>query len=766
MERTYPVPFNEAEAVFERLFDPRRCHLDQWRITVEPQGAARVWQNFLAVQCDWDSGPQPVRIRLRREMDLDASGYDHLTLCATAPSTAALTVRAVVDGTERVLIDRAPGRNTGRELDAPLGGARISAVEIEMEDPARTPGMAWLTWLGVFHHARREEMRTRPSPYRDGWGDLMLPPDQTVPAAPVLGLFFGPEDLEALRRKASSAVWKPVVDQLRAVARSHLKDEPWRGVGPTWNNCRVRDGRTENDTMWIDWDAMRICSFVGLLDDDAALMRMALNHALAAAHCGCWHPTFQYDMPGSAWETRAFYHYRVATNLVFAWDWAGAYLTGAGRELLAHAVSVKGLPWILQSLMRHAYVRQNNQGIFFAYGAVICETALAKVWPYGGELLDASVHALDQTVNAYYAEDGGTYEGVGYATGALGQALAAYQLVARRRGVPLKEVVPPVVPKVADYICAMLSTERPYGAVIKVADGGRAGSCVYAGSLGLLCCLTEDEGIPELLAGLNTLPVQLDYSIGPILNVICGPDELPEAAVSVPIFRVLDKTGMLCCCRPAPRGLVRLQLVGGPAGAGHCHEDRGSFVLEAFGEEIAVDRGQMAYDDPRCNVIKFARYHNLLIPDGPDGRPLRQVNPCPAATIPEGASTVQMLRCKIDVTAAWPDPVALCVREIESNVATDFFLTDRVELREPRSVAFHVHSRYPWHKSREGWVTRGKRTMLLVIPQWATVAESGEEDFVDGTKAPAYHLTLRAAPADRHALRTLLVVSLAPPPSL
>ena len=107
--------------------------------------------------------------------------------------------------------------------------------------------------------------------------------------------------MDGVRRKAASAAWGPVVEQLREIARSHLSDEPWRGVGKFWNNARVRNGRMDNETEWIDWSAMRICAFIGLLDDDAALMRMALHHALAAAHCEYWHLTFMYDMPGSAW---------------------------------------------------------------------------------------------------------------------------------------------------------------------------------------------------------------------------------------------------------------------------------------------------------------------------------------------------------------------------------------------------------------------------------------------------------------------------------
>ena len=753
------TPINEAEAVIARFFDPLRKQIDQWKKEVTPARPGNAIEaSWNAVVCRWSQGTA-VRLRMSRRVDLDATMFTHLNLCFKSMASTCVTVRAEVDGQIRTVIDRAAGKNSGQEAEGLLEGGRISWLEIEVEDPADTPGQVVLFWMGLFHEEHRQRMRERVRYYENGWGDLMLPLDVVVDRPlPVLGLHFDEEGLDTLREKAASETWRPVVDRLRAEARSHLDDEPWRGVGPTWNNCVVRDGRMENNTLWIDWNAMRLCAFIGLLDDDPALMRMAVNHALAAAHCDVWHPCFAFTMPGSGVDPRAFSEYRNAINVIFAWDWAGAYLTEAGRTLLAQAISMKGLPRCLQTLMRHKYVRGNNQGVFFAYGAIVCQLALAKVWPYGGELLDVAVGALDETVTNYYAEDGGTFEGVGYATGTLAQALAAYAVVARYKEVSLKAVVPPVVAQIPDYIVTMLSTQLPYGAVIKTADGGRAGACVTPAALGLLCQISDNPAIPQLLAGLNTQQVSTSYFLGDELNLMFGPDVLPKPSAEPPIFSRLSKTGMLCSCRPTPEGSVRLQLVGGPARAGHAHDDRGSFVLEAFGEEIAIDRGQMRYDDPRSNIIKEAQYHNVLIPDGPDGEFLRQVNPCPDDTIPEGEGDAVQLQCQIDATAAWGTRVDRWVRTIESETPAEFLVEDHMILAEAGTVSFHVHSLFPWEAADEGWVSRGNRAELLVIPDWEPIETWGKADFVDGLKNPAFHLMLRAPAAHQHRLKTGLRV--------
>lgn len=761
-QRLYPIRHNEAEAILLRLFDPLRHPLGHWRI--DAAESAVVEQTFHSVQCRWPGG-RPLAVTMRRAVDVDAAGYDLLALCVQSMRSTAITVRATVDGAPRVIVDRAAGNDAGQELEGALGGRRISGIEIELTDPGNLPGVADLFWLGVTDGAARAARRARALPYPEDWGDLLLPDGAAPPPAePRLGLFFDAADLERLRARVRGPTWGPVYRRLRALADTYRGSRPWRGIGRTVNNYPVRNGhRTDglNERHnWIDIAAMRTCAFVGLLDGDRELMRTALHHALAAAHCDVWTTGFMSGMPGSSWETRAFSEYRYAINSIFAWDWAGSLLTDAGRELLAQAVSIKAMPWIQQTLMRHPYVRGNNQGIFFAFGGIVVSVALARHWPYGGEFLEPFRAALDQTVRAYYAADGGTYEGIGYATGALQQALAGYALYARHRGVPLAEVAPGAAVRCVDYLTAMLSTEAPVGAVIKHSDGGRAGVCVTPGALGLLCRLSADPAVPALLAGVNQAPPRANYAPEHELNILYGPDELPPPSARPPVFRNLTVTGLLCSNRPTPDGPVRVQVIGGPARAGHGHDDRGSFVLEAFGDELAVDRGQMPYVDPRSTIIKHARYHNLAVPHDDDGAPLRQRNPCPVATAPEGDGDERRLHCRVDLRGVWPDPVTGAERRLDSDEPARLTVTDRLRLERPLPVGFYLHSRYPWKRSGSGWRTEGPHGRLTVTPRWRPDAEQGGQDFVLGTREPAYRLLLVSAVAAEHTLVTDLEASL------
>lgn len=758
-----PVPINESEAIFERFKDSSRSGFPKWHHSCEPGTEATASQFWCAVQIQWEKGNGRTVAKLSRELVLELAGYDHLMARMSMPASARLTVRIRIDGKDQTPIRDAEGKDTYVEYEGPLSGTTLEHIEIEITDSGGAPGMAMILWLGLFHKERRAAMIGREVFDEEMWEDLLLPADESIVPEPALGLFFGSEDLEALRRKASAPPYDELLVNLRKMARSHLDDEPWQGVSDFCNMGNWM-GRSR-DSVQIDPLAMKLCAFVGLIDEDPDLLRISLHHALAAAHCKHWCPSFMEIMPGTAWESRAFIAYRVACNLIFAWDWAGSYLTDTGKTVLAQAVAMKGLPWLLMSLMRHDYVRGCNQGAYFSYGAIICEAALARIWPeHGGELIETAKAAMDQTMNRYIAEDGGAFEGIAYYSSTIGHALVGYQAYARLKGMPIESVVPERILKVPNYLTTILSTTPPVGGAVPVADGGKPGVILYPECLGSLCRLSDDEAMPALLKGVLPVSHEKENSMTPgsVFNIIHGPEFLPTADVNPPVFRVLPQTGMLCSCRPTPHGPVRLQLIGAPAGAGHSHEDKGSFIIEAFGERIAIDRGQMAYDDPRCQVIKHARYHNVLIPDTDEGLPAHQINPCPKAVLPEGKGDETRLACYVDASGVYPGLAFRWTRDIDSETPAEFVVTDTMELKTPGTVGFHLHSSFVWEKTDQGWVTRGQKAQLFVSPQWQTQEEQGEQDFVDGRKEPAYHLTLRAEPALKHELRTGITVKHCP----
>lgn len=755
-----PTYINDAEAVLFRFFDPHRCQLDSWTFTRSEKADSAIRQQFHASIIRWETGDDVVAT-LSRDCDLDISDFDTLILCCSGPETARCTIRLVVDGKTITAVDRATCLNQSEEVEAPVTGRTLQRIEIQLSDTGEVPTVFGLYWLGFANAPRRTQMQQRQAKYqsREMWADLLAPASEPVTIAPKLGLLFDADQLPALREKFKREPYASAMRQYREIAKGCLTAEPWRGVGAYPNSVKPRCYRFRG-TDHIDMLAMRMGGFVGLIDEDEQLLRMSADHVLALAHCDHLYPEFMPFIAGSAWEQRPFYEYRYAMNAVYAMDFAGHLLNESGKQVLAQMLATKALPWFYQTLARHPYVRTCNQGAYFAWGAIICELALAKIYPRGGEGIDVAIRAMDETVNTYFKPDGGAYEGAGYVTATAEHALVAYALVARHRGVPLDSLVPPVLRNVGNYLTTMAATVGPIGSAIKVADGGRNGPVMFPGCAGMLAVLTGDSTIARLYAGLLAGEMRETWQTpGAIMSMVLAPDALPEPGVRPPTFHILGDTGILCSARDTPHGIVRLQLIGGTARAGHCHEERGSFVLEAFGDELAIDRGQTNYGDPRSQTLRIARYHNVLIPARADATLTNQLNPCPAATIPQGTGDATKLDASIDASAAWGDLVKHWRRRIVSDEPTTFAVHDDMALPTKGRVAFNLQHMRPWTREGDSWVTRGEHGSLRVTPQWRVDDVFSGEDSVDGDLNPAYRLTLWAPPADHHQLVTLLHVS-------
>jgi hypothetical protein len=226
--------------------------------------------------------------------------------------------------------------------------------------------------------------------------------------------------------------------------------------------------------------------------------------------------------------------------------------------------------------------------------------------------------------------------------------------------------------------------------------------------------------------------------------LVDGPESLPPPAPSAPTFEILPQTGILCSCRNTPEGMVRLQLVGAKANAGHGHEDKGSIVLEAHGEELLIDRGTCFYGDARSDLLKKAWRHNLLTPDDSDGRPVAQCNPLPVAVIPQGRGDECMLRAEIDAAAGWPELLATWRRSITSDDPCRFTLRDLVERLAEGSVSLHFQSRSPWVVDGESWVSHGAAAGVRITPNWCVSHSETVEDLFDSAYTPVYRLSLHS----------------------
>jgi hypothetical protein len=606
--------------------------------------------------------------------------------------------------------------------------------------------------------ARLETVRQTYDPSWQGYLRNDVAPDEM---RPTIGLWFGTEDLESLRRKAASPLYAKVMTNLRGTAAKFLAATPECHISEV---ARYLYPFTRDRIWYVDgmpeyYVGAAACGIVGLIDRDPAILSMSARIALSQAFCGSWDAWLD-TVPETVWEDRGFPNFIIGVGCALALDWAGCFLTDRGREVIVKALADKALPRIQQSLMKHDYMWYSNQGAWDVYGSIACSVAIASRWPHGDMFLDRSMQIMNEIVDRYIADDGGAFEGMEYQLHTMAFAMLAALTYGRLRGRPFAEVASPKLAKAVEYLLATASEGRHPGSGLPLSDGGRVGAPMAAHALCLLHRLSGAREIEPLLA--NVLPrVQPDTSmrVDNPAALIFGPETLAEGTVATPRFRILEDSGLLTSSRPTAGGAVRVVLAGcGAKDAGHSHHDRGSMIVEAFGESILNETGMIDYQIPEHVLLGEPRYHCIACPGPMDALP-RQALPVPTKVVPAGTGDDVRLAAEIDVSAAWGPVVRSARRRIESALPEELTVIDTFELPAEGPVTVIFNTIGTIDEATGGWRVRVGRVVADILPEWRPARSRVTENRYDAAGETCRALMLEAAPARSHRLATRITLS-------
>ena len=590
---------------------------------------------------------------MERTCDLNVSGYDVFRVFGAVPRSVRMSVSAVIDGKRHVLIDRA-GEDKTDEWDGSFQGGRVTALQLTFTPVEECSARVTLHWLGLANRDVQTRMEARKSPYAPGWPGALVPEAERVVLSPQIGIFFDDGGLKSLREKVRKPPFSEMFEKLRADAEALLADMPEADVGyfipkPDARWCRKRDMAKKSTAR-----SMELLAFVGLMDNNPAMSRMAARMALSAAHCGTWCESIMGVFPGSPWHHRSFTEEIYCRGCALVLDWAGAVLTPYGREIIRDAIIMKGLPRIESDFKRMEYIRGMNQGIVFSGGRIIGLLGVLPAYPRYAGLIAEAERDLHEMIGNYVQPDGGTLEGMGYWNYTFGQVMPTVYVLARRHGKSLQDYATDVLRKTGDYALAMRSTTSAgdtYLAVNDAHNGSRIGLSVAA-AYSLLSDRREWKDLYATL--LQSAPAR-----GDIFSLIVAPsgDWTPEP-LAQPRFDVLPDTGQVSSVRHQPGwGLISFHLCSGPTYGGHFHADKGSFILEAGGEALAVDRGVTSYDHPETGLMGIAARHNLLYPESSDGALSHQPAHAAGGRLTLAAEKKGCLLLASDNVGAWEERV-------------------------------------------------------------------------------------------------------------
>ena len=615
-----PVPINEAEAMIDTFWDEKIANINDYTLNRDTAASIpaacnpRSSQYWCWDMLKWDHAPvgRPI-VTLDRAMNVGIEGYDRLMVRLAIPAHVTLSVRAVIDGQSVVLIVDQPGQAGPFEYEAPMSGMRLEGLTLALTSLRDQGDEGWLYWIGVANEARRAAMLARPTPFTARWEPFLLPPQARPEFTPRFGFFFDAGELPAIRRRAKSPAYSRLMAQMRQsvheIMAFHKSPEeqvgPNLGAGMAWAiQARTRDWDT-----YPFYAMAPLVAFVGLMDEDAEMLRFAARIAVSVAHCRTWAPHFMQDFPGSTWDTRAFPESHAAAGVAMALDWAGGWFSDAGEHLIRYAITHKAMGRMRGIFLQYDYMWDCNQTHLIALGRLLGllvqlgnanpatmptgKNSAAQAgrtpetkrgWERARVDIEQFERDLAEMIDRYVQPDGSSNEGVGYWGATFRSTLPVLAALARYRGKKLTDMVAPKLNSMWKFVAPVLSTAGEPGSYVPISDTSFNG--IYWDTIGLAAAALDSPGWKGLqaacLAGkTKTVSHAVDMMPDGPFTIIYGPDQPAAPSIDVPVFHRLETAGMITSNRPWPPSpnvggagvgsTVRLFMVGAMPNAGHCH---------------------------------------------------------------------------------------------------------------------------------------------------------------------------------------------------
>ena len=714
------IPINWAESIFEPFWDTGESYKEHGKYNRLTDYSINAGGNTAEIRTAWNGvnviiekqdSPDPVV--LERDCQLSVQGYEVCRLFAAVPKAIAFRILGRVDGKERILLE-ANGNDTTGEYDGSLNGKLITHIRLEFRKKGEGPGVVTLYWLGLANAAKQAELDAGVSPYDDSWEGCF---SEGFEIKPALGLYFDEEELEKLRLKIKKPPFNSVADKLREEANKDMELNPEALIGtylPHPDRRWVRDREMKHPSLSAPMERL---AFIGLLEKNPAMLKMACRMALSTAHCQYWCESIIGVFPGATWHHRSFTEEEICRSVALVLDWAGTLLTWHGKNILYDAIIQKGLPRIESDFKTVEYIRHMNQGIVFSSGRIIALMALSRRYPrYESWLLDAEKD-LREMVDAYIGSDGGTLEGPGYWSYTFRHTLPLVYILARHHGMALKDYAWDKLRLTSAYALAMVSE---VGGGIRHLPVNDAHQSVFPPVVAALFVrMLGDTPWKRIYSRLiKELPESVDKDF-----LIMAPEgfmeEEPEdRPVMEDGFICLNETGQTALRRPSPLGRIHLHLVSGPNYFAHSHGDKGSIILEADGKPLLIDRGACTYNNPYIGTIGKSSVHNLFYPETPQGRSFSQrPESCGGGRLVRSQYTEGHLFYETDLTDAWEAGIfKKCLRRVHSSYPLLYAVEDEVLFERPTASSFRLNTYGRIEKKANYWTIREGDIQLAVYP--------------------------------------------------
>lgn len=669
------VPINTAEAVFEPFWDPELREMEQWSFKLSDEAGTRLIDWWCSYNFEWQKAQEGEMVlsMFRSYRDgLPVENYDLLLLSVMVSAGCAVRIEAETEKGPRRM-ESGPFGEGKRELTLPLEGAgRLLSLRISVLAAGGT-GMGWFNWAGLQNSRKLPDYLSRFSCWDAEWEGQLKPLGIPLSFRPKYGVFFSGEQLDRMqalyREKREAGAPSPFAPD----ASYEKYWEPEACISDFvnfWDDtryCRERDSRN-----YLIRNGVRAAMY-GVLEKDAASLRLAARYAMSILSCTHWDDGMICDFPAGSWEHRCFVQSLCLYDLVFIYDLAHEFFTAPAKSRLFRRLAEEGLASITYNTWRHEYIFHNNQMIWFSHGRMAAYALLGREWPRTVPYMELAYRDVAENIENTVLPDGGYVEGPTYFTCVGQNGGQALYLYARSAGKSMEEITPPRLQASANFADALISTDREQD-MIPICDGR---PLMPQSHLAFMTNLLPDSGWNAMFWKSVDRSGGLADDYFALLAQSAGrrTDYSPPAFVRMPDMNLISSHRLL------NGEEVKLVVLGNRSGAGHTHEDKGSFILEYAGQTFAMDPGTCDYSSPFSMLYKHCQRHNVLVPAGGRVRAAAE-NPCMQTISPDGEGDEQQLRVSIDAGKAFPDYYESWTREIQSDSPEELVIFDRYRLKE------------------------------------------------------------------------------------
>ena len=753
-------PDNDREFIIDGLFGSLRADTDHWTCNAEDGADGLQLVHGYTPLVMWRATRSGSSISLRGRIEADLAGRDRLRVRVMAGKDQTIQLRALVDGRWTELGDAAPGLDDYTEVDGTVNGERLAEVEVicKAASPGTmTNGVMWVMTV----------LPGEPTPWPQpdpAWPGMLR--DQIDDFEPTIGL-MGDLDAfnrwrERLHQSELADLWRRQVEEAGAA----LADSPEAHANPITPYTKERFGRPNAPDRAPFGKAISLAT-VGLIEQRPEMLRLAARWALVWSQCKRWVQYGLEALDGIRHDHGRFAQATAARAMGLLLDRAGCALTEEGQAAVAHAIRHLGVLDIDPIMKPGSYVWNMNQGIVFECGRLLGAIACDPWFP--GELarrMDDAEKMLRSVLGKAFSEDGGAEEGPSYWSYTLLYVPEITAQLTRLGGGRPSDYLPPNVAASAKWALTNLRTDIDEPRMLTHGDSGYERpisgdlAAFFAGPLGI----PEYRTLARRLFPVSAEPTYLanaQLASAPEAPAGGRPGRPEDEGQPPPILTVFPRIQQVDVRQPKPREGLRIYFLSGDR-AGHGHDDRNSFILEAFGQPLLIDRGTPTYTHPATAVCKRTGAHNGIAPDG--HTQMADVHE-PSATLTDVRETDDgKVIIESDASAAWRDWSVKVVRRL-THVRPDILLVeDLAQWSRPTATCQYWQSLGDWCQlADQTWLTSYEGVELqLQIAGDARPSVSAEPYSVDGNLRPVHRLSVVTPRAESARLVALMQVRESP----